>query len=236
MTDEPDNVASETDSTPARKSRMSVEQVEALIEDLALNGDPASRRWALGKLRASHEEEPTLPPPLDEREIVARLSRLMHGAGRTVSAAAWRLAWPSSRLPVEQQVVAEVKRAGGEHLPARIIEKIARIRDVPSLFREIPELKAPGRMPGFPIDDGPVARAEACRKRATAYYVDLMRRGELEMLAGGPRDEHAADATPISSGVTASAAATAAPAEPAAPHLQQAFLRPDEPWRDPATM
>lgn len=152
------------------RKRRSLEEIITEVEDYAFNGEGADKFRALKMLHDRQSTGVVLSPPLNHGEAVERLARLMKPYGNMVARYAYRKAFPYTK-----GTVANTPEIRDKLLTPEIRAKAYRITTVRGLYKEFPEIKRPGTIPGFPRKAGPLIRAEWCRKKALACYADRER-------------------------------------------------------------
>lgn len=117
------------------KKRMTPDEIEAEIHEMAQSGEGMDRRWALGRLGAA-QTSLVIPKPLSDEEVDRRTSRILKAIGRDRASAAWRIAFNERRI--EEALNREIMR---EYRAPVTLEQ---------LYRMFPE--CPKDEYGFPPD------------------------------------------------------------------------------------
>jgi hypothetical protein len=151
-------------------TRLSLEQIESALSELALNGTGNEKIRALALLRKDQPATTVgvVPAPLNDAEKVDFLAMLLGSVGPFVHRLATSKAF-GRRQPSELKLKASL-----EQLPIEIREKIKRITSVAVLYRTVPELKKPGRPHGFPVSGGPMAKRQFVQNLATEFYLEQL--------------------------------------------------------------
>jgi hypothetical protein len=157
---------SETNAT----TRLTVEEIEGALSEIARNGEPPDKFRALALLRKEQPASATgvLPEPLTDAERVDMLAPLLEAVGPMLARVATNQAF-GRRQPAAAKLKAQI-----EQLPGEIREKIKRITSLPTLYKACPELKKPGRPLGYPAAGGPLAKRAFAQRLATEYHLELL--------------------------------------------------------------
>lgn len=149
-------------------ARMSLEQIETAVTEIANDGDSAERLRALKLLAGMRAASGViLPPPLDDRERIERLGRLMRSVGTDLSRRAFGWAFKTRGDHVERPSM-----LGIEDLPDDIMRRAERLNTLPRVRREFPELVTGGGFPrGFPRRGTTVEKARWCIEQAQRGYL-----------------------------------------------------------------
>lgn len=142
--------------------RLSAEEIETLIHDMAKFGDGPDQRWALSKLREEAEAQAVVVAPLTDNDVVQRLARLMRGAGVANSRAAYVIAHGNYKPqgPLRDRFKESVDVPPGidlKKLPATL----------KAFYRRYPQFKGGGGFPqGYPVGEGPVKQMKWLQQRS----------------------------------------------------------------------
>jgi hypothetical protein len=162
-------------------TRLTLEQIESALSELALNGTGTEKLRALALLRKDQPATTVgiVPAPLNDAEKVDFLALLLGSVGPLVHRLATNKAF-RRRQPSELKLKSSL-----EQLPNEVRERIKRIVSLPTLYKMIPGLKKPGRPLGYPAAGGPLEKKAFAQRLATEYY--------LEELNGGASPGDASD-------------------------------------------
>lgn len=142
--------------------RMTFEEVMAAIEEVARDGEGADKFRALKMLRDDRGTEAiTLPPPLNEQEMIPRLARLMKPCGVHLCQLAFRKAFPRKNLDIDAPIEIE---EGDVEPEARA--RAMSVLSLKHLYKLYPELKRSGVPAGYPKGKSIAAQREWCRRAA----------------------------------------------------------------------
>lgn len=162
-----------------RKSR-TMDDVMADIEAISEDSEHRDQFKALKMLASAKSSSVTLPPPMEEHEMIERFARLMKPAGFHVVQIAYKRAFPN-RKPIE-----EVEpKLNAIHLPDEDRLMIQKCTNLKALYRMFPEIKKPGLPTGYPKGRGKVLQQQYCRDQATKILLD---RQQARMKAVESRD------------------------------------------------
>lgn len=164
---------------PKRKAR-SIDEIMSDIELISQDAEHRDQFKALRMLASEKAASVTLPPPMEEHEMIERFARLMKPAGYHVVQIAYKRAFPA-RKPIE-----EVEPRMTEiHLPDEDRLIIQRCYSLKALYRLFPEIKKPGIPAGYPRGKGEELRRQWCKDQATKILID---RQQARMKAAETRD------------------------------------------------
>lgn len=159
----------------AASRKLSLDEIHALITEIALSGEGADRFRALKLLQAEKATDATLPKPLNGVECVRRLARLMRGAGRKIARAAFLEAFPEPGPKLEGfPETADDLGLKMEELP----------KSLKVLYQRYPELKRPGFPPTFPVGGSVAAKVKWVQAQAVQAEIERRRDRIEENLAG----------------------------------------------------
>lgn len=141
------------------------EEVRQLIEDVARSGEGASQLRALLALSSEQVKESVLPAPLNEDEVIDRLSRLNVMAGIKCARLAMVRAFPK-RIAASKLVQSLAGKFADE------IDQTKLPRTLKALYRAYPEIRQPGYPKGFPVHGSPEKQKEWCHSVAIKIEVE----------------------------------------------------------------
>lgn len=148
-----------------KKARMTVDDITAMLSDIAHDEEAGAQRFQALKMLAGMESATiTLPDPMGPEEIDLRLSRLMKGAGPAATQRSYLMAFPDL-----------ARKEFGIHMTAATPDMIRRAQPITSLKllnKEFPEFKMQGMPRGFPVRQSLVAKATWCRDQALKYMIE----------------------------------------------------------------
>lgn len=151
---------------PKRKAR-TMDDVMADIEAISEDSEHRDQFKALKMLASANTASVTLPPPMQEHEMIERFARLMKPAGYHVVQVAYKRAFPN-RKPIEE-VEPKFKEV---QLPDEDRLMIQNSRNLKALYRLFPEIKKAGIPTGFPRGKGKELQQQWCRQQATKILLD----------------------------------------------------------------
>lgn len=170
---------------PERKTTISIDEVDGIIDDIAKNGDGAQQMRALQMVRAREQATLTLPDPFTDAETIDRLSRLIKATGPTCAMLAYRKAFPRAQRPLNHSApkVTEDDIGG--------IDRAALPKTLRALYKMFPEIKRPGTPKGYPSRAGLAVQSEWVKKMATRMILDR-EQSKLDMIAteAAPQESH----------------------------------------------
>lgn len=153
------------------KSTLSLDEIMAMVTDIARDPDSGPDRFrALKMLASANTSAAVLPEPMEPGEIVDRLSRLMKGYGRDHTQAAYHRAFPRV-----SSAAYTAPKYGLSDFPPEVVARVQKVRSLKSLYRHYPEIKRPGFPPGYPVKRGPAVVTDWCRSIAAKCELDRMR-------------------------------------------------------------
>ena len=153
-------------SKPERKTTISIDEVDAIIDDIAKNGDGAQQMRALQLVRAREQSSLALPDPFTDNEVIDRLSRLIRATGPTAAMLAYRRAFPRAQRPLNHSSPKITEQDIGG------IDKAALPKTLRALYRMFPEVKRPGIHKGYPVHGGMAVQSAWVVKQATRMILD----------------------------------------------------------------
>ena len=139
-----------------------MDDVMAEIESIAFSVEGgADKMRALKILKDQQEASVFLPEPLGNVEKMQRLARLMRAAGSEFTREAWKYAFPTIRVYIDEIMkIDEVDLEREDH------DLVARVHGLRSLYRLFPELKRSGYPSGFPAGRGKAVQKLWCQQQA----------------------------------------------------------------------
>jgi len=145
------------------------QEIEALIAEMARNGEGADQRWALNILRREQEAETVIPPPLQDHEVIEYLIRVMRPSGPEPCMIAFRRCWPHKGMDgIKKRPVISDRDISPEQMLA--VEKITTLKQ---FYKAFPEIKPRGGVPkGYPSGRGLVEKRDWCRRAAALILAD----------------------------------------------------------------
>ena len=161
----------EDSTAPPKSGLLSTAEILEGIHELARSGEGADRRWALRILTEGQTTAITLPDPMDDDEVITRMSMMMKGAGARLTQISYRRAFPNVRvgtmlggdLPYDE-ATDEMRRIA------------ARITSLKLLNKKFPEANV-GHVPkGFPTGRSLAVKADWCREQALKLLVERERK------------------------------------------------------------
>lgn len=149
-----------------RKAR-SIDEIMSDIELISQDAEHRDQFKALRMLASEKAASVTLPPPMEDHEVIERLARLQKGYGINVSRIAFKVAFPNAK---------EVDELEPTVIPAHLSEQdritIQHCTSIKALHRHFPQIKRRGLHPGYPRKSGREAQQKWCREQATKILVD----------------------------------------------------------------
>jgi hypothetical protein len=151
------------------KKRKSLDDIIQDLTEISDDRESGPDRFRALKMLANMEgAQVNIPAPLKDGEIVSRLSVLMKAAGPDLCQVAFARAF---RFPKKQRV-SDAPQMATEDLPPEIIARAQRIRTLKQLYKEFPEIKRPGYLPGYPQGRSFEVKQEWVRRTAEKLYLD----------------------------------------------------------------
>jgi len=176
---------------PPRKRRLTIDELLDQIHEVAQDPDAGPDRFRAGKLLLSMQTSTTmLPEPLDENDVLDRVSRILEGVGQHLSRIAFRRAFP--RLTgVKSDIEAPVEifsTDDGILTPQQ--REICRKASVSTkkIRAAFPELATHGRLTGTPYKQGPIAQKSYRYQVAVKAMLDRVNRTMSKPLKGTDAD------------------------------------------------
>jgi hypothetical protein len=80
----------------ANEKILTPKEVMQMISDMAQFGDGVDRKWALNVMRSASAEQAAIPVPLNEREVILRIARILRGYGEIVARNSFLAAFPKT--------------------------------------------------------------------------------------------------------------------------------------------
>jgi hypothetical protein len=172
------------DSDTPRKAVMTFDDIVHLLSDIAKDPEAKDRFQAMKFLANINASVAAIPPPLNDDEVIERLSRLMKGAGAKLCRKAYRKTYPlSDRTPI-------FDKEELEDLGPFIRQKVKGLKTLKQYNRMFPEVVKGGVPPGYPSGAGPEAQMEWVQRAATKIFVER-RRKEVAADAAAVKSEEA---------------------------------------------
>jgi hypothetical protein len=170
--------------TPRLRTHLSFDEIVGMFSDIADDKEDPDRFKALKFLTTLNASVAAIPPPLNDDEVVERLSRLMKGAGAKLCRKAYRKTYPlTDRTPIfDQEELTD--------LGPFIKQKIKGLKTLKQYNRMFPEVVKGGVPPGYPSGAGPEAQMEWVQRAATKIFVER-RRKEIAAEAAAVKSEEA---------------------------------------------
>jgi hypothetical protein len=148
------------------KSKMTFDEAMGEISLIARDGEGADKFRALKMVMSQEAGSAAIPDPLNDAEIIERLSRLIRAVGPTAAMLAYRKAFPKSKRPINHVSPKLLET----DVPPVDITKLP--RNLRELYRMFPEIKKPGIPVGFPRGSGIAVQKEWCQKAARRMLLD----------------------------------------------------------------
>jgi hypothetical protein len=155
------------------KSRLTMDEIRAAIESIASDESNRDQFKALKMLAAEEASTVSLPPPLTDADIVARLARLMAPAGVEMCRRAFRRAFRKTHGQVKIETPPEGDPA--DELNEEDRRRVGRVHTLRDLYRVAPELKRSGVPPGYPMTGDVLERQAFVQAKAAEYLVAAAR-------------------------------------------------------------
>ena len=168
----------------APRTPFTMDEIIVAVSDIARDTESKDRLRAMKLLMSFNTSTAAIPPPLNDDEIIERLSRLMKGAGAKLCRKAYRKTYPlSDRTPM-------FDKEELEDLGPFIREKVKGLKTLKQYNRMFPEVVKGGVPPGYPSGAGPEAQMEWVQRAATKIFVER-RRKEIAAEAAAVKSEEA---------------------------------------------
>lgn len=158
--------------TETPRTPFTLDEIIGVVSDIARDTESRDRLRALKLLTSLNSSVAAIPPPLNDDEVVERITKLMKAAGPRLCRRAYRKAYPlKERVPAydheERDDIGEAVR-----------KKVQKLRTLRQYNKMFPEVKKPtgGVPPGYPIGSGPEAQMEWVQSAATKILIERRRR------------------------------------------------------------
>jgi hypothetical protein len=169
------------------RSSFTIEEIIAALSDISRDTESKDRLRAMKLLMSFNASTAAIPTPLNDDEVVERLSRLMKGAGAKLCRKAYRKTYPlSERTPI-------FDKEELEDLGPFIKQKIKGLKTLKQFNRMFPETVKGGVPPGYPSGAGPEAQMEWVQRAATKIFVERRRREVAAEAASIKSEENLTD-------------------------------------------
>jgi hypothetical protein len=161
-----------------------MDEISAALSEMSRDEGCKDRLKAMKMLMSFSASVASIPPPLNDDEVIERLSRLMKGAGPKLCRKAYRKTYPlSDRTPMfDQEELTD--------LGPFIKQKIKGLKTLKQYNAMFPEVAKGGCPPGYPAGGGPEAQMEWVQRAATKIFVER-RRKEVAAEAAAVKSEEA---------------------------------------------
>lgn len=143
------------------KKPMDLDEILGIISEIARHGDGADRFRAIKVLKDLVQESGSsgLPDPMDDKEAVERMARLMKAMGPMGTQFAYRKAYPNAKVKLENskpRVLLSYLNIDEGRLPTTL----------KALNRMFPDIKRGGFPSGYPLNKGLEAQKKWCQNHA----------------------------------------------------------------------
>jgi hypothetical protein len=156
----------------ADKQRLSMDDILKEIEDVAKHGDGADKFRALKFLASAETAQSFLPPPLEPREVVDRLVRVMRPAGPDMCRVAFKEAFHNTRSLIAKLGIDGTAMINEYHLTEEDKQTIQSITSLKQFYKTFQELKRPGFPTGYPSGRDKITQQAWLQAQAQAILMD----------------------------------------------------------------
>lgn len=95
------------------RSRLSLDDIVGILEDVARDGEGADQMRAIKMLTSMKQSGVSIPKPMDQKERIQRLARLIESCGPEVHRLACNVVYPTKpRGPLRRQLLRQLENAG----------------------------------------------------------------------------------------------------------------------------
>lgn len=180
-----------SDVTPRNVKRLSMDDIEMAINEVAQDPDGGPDRFrALKLLTTMQGSSVALPPPLGEDQIVERLALLLRAAGPEVARIAFRRA-QGNRGSV--QITDPVEIVAGT-LTVDQRDECRRIKSLRKYYQRFPSVRRPGFPKGYPYGKGNTVQVEwIYRESIKNMIAEVQAKADAALAADQPAPEAASN-------------------------------------------
>jgi hypothetical protein len=173
--------------TPRQSQPFTLDEIIGVVSDIARDTESRDRLRALKLLTSLNSSVAAIPPPLNDDEVVERLSRLMKGAGPKLCRKAYRKTYPlSDRTPI-------FDKEELEDLGPFIKQKIKGLKTLRQYNKMFPEVAKGGVPTGYPSGAGPEEQMLWLQRAATKIFIERRRKEVADEAAAVKSDENLTD-------------------------------------------